>query len=152
MQQLFEYATRHPFLAGGTVAIACVLAAYELSKARSGGRSVGPTEAIQLLNQGALLVDVRTRPEFDSGHVIDARNVPQEQLAQVGESLKRFKDKIVITCCDTGTKSAAATRVLQGQGFGKVVTLRGGLQAWRGENLPLVKEGQARQKPGGSQA
>jgi rhodanese-related sulfurtransferase len=152
MERLFEYAARHPFLAGGTVAIACVLAAYEVSKARAGGRSVGPTEAIQLLNQGALLVDVRTRQEFDAGHVIDARHVPQDQLAQAGELLKRFKDKIVIMCCDTGTRSAAAARTLQGQGFGKVVTLRGGLQAWRGENLPLVKEGQSRQKGGGSQA
>jgi rhodanese-related sulfurtransferase len=152
MERLFEYATRHPFLVGGTVAMACVLAAYELSRARAGGRSVGPTEAVQLLNQGALLIDVRTRPEFEAGHVIDARHVPQEQLAQAGESLKRFKDRIVITCCDTGSKSAAAARDLQGQGFGKVVTLRGGLQAWRGENLPLIKEGQARQKAGGSQA
>jgi rhodanese-related sulfurtransferase len=152
MERFLEYAARHPFLVGGTVALACVLAVYEWSRARAGGRSVGPTEAIQLLNQGALVVDVRTRPEFEAGHVIDARHVPQEQLAQAGESLKRFKDRILITCCDTGTKSAAAARALQGQGFGKVVTLRGGLQAWRGENLPLVKEGASKQKAAGGHA
>jgi rhodanese-related sulfurtransferase len=152
MERFFEYAARHPFLSGGTLAIACVLAAYELSKARSGGRSVGPTEAIQLMNQGAVLVDVRSKGEFDAGHIIDARHVPQEQVATAGDVLKRFKEKIVITCCDTGTKSAAVAKALQAQGFGKVVALRGGLQAWRADNLPLVKEGQARQKAGGTQA
>jgi rhodanese-related sulfurtransferase len=36
-------------------------------------------------------------------------------------------------------RSGAATRVLKAQGFTRVVNLRGGLQAWRAENLPLVK-------------
>jgi rhodanese-related sulfurtransferase len=36
-------------------------------------------------------------------------------------------------------RSGAASRVLQAQGFTKVVNLRGGLQAWRADSLPLVK-------------
>jgi rhodanese-related sulfurtransferase len=36
-------------------------------------------------------------------------------------------------------RSGAAARVLQAQGFTKVVNLRGGLQAWRADSLPLVK-------------
>jgi rhodanese-related sulfurtransferase len=73
--------------------------------------------------------------------VIDARHGPQEQIAQAGDTLKRFRDKIIITCCETGARSGAAARVLRGLGFTKAVNLRGGLQAWRGENLPLVKDG-----------
>jgi rhodanese-related sulfurtransferase len=65
--------------------------------------------------------------------------VPQEEIAGAGESLKRFKDKVVITCCESGMRSGAAARVLQAQGFTKVVNLRGGLQAWRADSLPLVK-------------
>jgi rhodanese-related sulfurtransferase len=38
-------------------------------------------------------------------------------------------------------RSGAAARLLRGQGFTKVVNLQGGLQAWRAENLPLVKGG-----------
>jgi rhodanese-related sulfurtransferase len=38
-------------------------------------------------------------------------------------------------------RSGAAARVLQAQGFTKVVNLKGGLQSWRSENLPLVKPG-----------
>jgi rhodanese-related sulfurtransferase len=139
MDRLLEFATRHPFLVGGTVVLALAALAYEISKARSGGQAVGPSDAVRLLNQGAVLVDVRSKAEFDGGHIIDARHVPQEELAQAGESLKRFKDKVVITCCESGMRSGAATRVLQAQGFTKVVNLRGGLQAWRADSLPLVK-------------
>jgi len=141
MDRFLEYAARHPFLVGATAILAIAVAAYEMSKLRSGGRAVGPADAVRLLNQGALLIDVRTRAEYDSGHVIDAKHLPQEQLAQAGETFKRFKDKVVITCCESGARSGAAARVLQAQGFTKVVNLRGGLQAWRADALPLVKDG-----------
>lgn len=150
MERLLEYAARHPLLFGGTVVLALAVAAYEFSKVRSGGQAVGPADAVRLMNQGALLVDVRTQAEFDSGHIIDARHVPQEQVAQAGETLKRFKDKVVITCCESGMRSGAAARVLKTQGFTKVVNLRGGLQAWRAENLPLVKEGGGKTRQGGT--
>lgn len=140
MDRLFEYVARHPLLAGGTALLALAVAAYEFSRARSGGQAVGPTEAVRLMNQGAVLVDVRSQAEFDSGHILDARHVPQDEVAQAAETLKRFKEKVVVVCCESGMRSGAAARVLQAQGFTKVVNLRGGLQAWRTENLPLVKE------------
>jgi rhodanese-related sulfurtransferase len=139
MDRLLEYVTRHPFLVGGTVVLALAALVYEISRARSSGQAVGPIEAVRLLNQGAVLVDVRTQAEFDGGHVIDARHIPQEQLAGSAETLKKYREKVVITCCESGMRSGAAARVLQAQGFTKVVNLRGGLQAWRAENLPLVK-------------
>ena len=59
------------------------------------------------MNQGALLLDVRSQAEFDGGHIIDARHVPQEQdLPRPARRLKRFKDKVVITCCESGMRSA----------------------------------------------
>ncbi len=147
MERFLEYAARHPLLFGGTVVLALAVVAYEISKARSGGQAVGPAEAVRLLNQGAVLVDVRSQAEFDGGHILDARHVPQDQVAaQAADALKRFKEKVVITCCETGMRSQAAARVLQSQGFTKVVNLRGGLQAWRAENLPVVKDGQGKAK------
>ena len=139
MDRLLEYVARHPFLVGGTAVLALAVIAYEVSRARSGGQAVGPMDAVRLMNQGALLVDVRSREEFDGGHVLDARHLPQEEVAGAGESLKKYRDKPVIVCCESGMRSGAAARVLKAQGFAKVVNLRGGLAAWRTENLPLVK-------------
>lgn len=141
MERLLEYVMRHPFLAGGTIALALAALAYEASRARSGGESVGPMDAVRLMNQGALLLDVRSQGEFDAGHIRDARHLPQDQVASAAETLKKYKDKVVIACCESGMRSGAAARVLRTQGFGKVVNLRGGLQAWRADNLPLVKSG-----------
>jgi rhodanese-related sulfurtransferase len=139
MQRFLEYASQHPFLVGGTVALFIAALAYEISRARSGGQSVGPMDAVRLLNQGALLLDVRSKAEFDSGHVLDAKHVPQDELAQSAETLKKYRDKVVVACCESGMRSGAATRVLRAQGFTKAVNLQGGLQAWRAENLPLVR-------------
>lgn len=141
MERLLDYIVRHPFLTGGTIALALAVLAYEMSRARSGGASVGPMDAVRLINQGAVLLDVRSQGEFDSGHIRDARHLPQDQIAGAAESLKKFKEKVVIACCESGMRSGAAARVLRAQGFSKVVNLRGGLQAWRAENLPLVKSG-----------
>lgn len=141
MERLIEYVASHPFLAGGTLALVFATLAYEVSRARSGGEAVGPMDAVRLMNQGALLLDVRAQAEFDSGHIRDARHLPQEQVASGAETLKKYKDKVIVACCESGMRSGAAARVLRTQGFTKVVNLRGGLQAWRAENLPLVKSG-----------
>ena len=50
MDRLLEYAARHPLLVGGTVVLALAIAAYEFSRARSGGQAVSPTEAVRLMN------------------------------------------------------------------------------------------------------
>jgi len=152
MERLIEYVTRHPFLTGGTFALFLAALAYEASRARSGGESVGPMDAVRLMNQGALLLDVRSQAEFDSGHIRDARHLPQEQLAGSGEALKKYKDKVVVACCESGMRSGAAARVLKAQGFANVVNLRGGLQAWRAENLPLVKPDDGKKSAGGAKS
>ncbi len=139
MQQFLQYAVNHPVLVGATVLLALAALAYELSRLRAGGQSVGPTDAVRLMNQGALVLDVRSRDQFNAGHVIDARNVPNADLAQSLETLKKYRDKLVLTCCETGMTASAAARSLREQGFSKVASLRGGLQAWRAENLPLVR-------------
>ena len=144
MDRLLEYITRHPFLVGGTAVLALAVLAYEASRLRSGGQSVGPMDAVRLMNQGALLLDVRSQAEFDAGHVLDARHIPQDQLASSIETLKKYQEKVVIACCESGMRSGAAARLLQAQGFTRVVNLKGGLQAWRAENLPLVKPGTKR--------
>ncbi len=139
MERLLEYLASHPVLVAGTAAAVAAAIAYEIYVSRSSGAAVSPGEAVRLLNQGAVLVDVRGKELFEAGHVIDARNLPSADIAKAGETLRKYKDKVVIACCETGLSSGAAVRALQAQGFEKAVNLRGGLQAWRGDNLPLVK-------------
>jgi rhodanese-related sulfurtransferase len=140
MNRFFEFATAHPLLIAAIVLAALVAVVLEIRHRASGSGSVGPTEAVLLANQGALMLDVRNDEQYADGHIIDARHVRGSDLESSADSLKKYKEKAVVVYCDTGGTSAAAARVLRSKGFTRVVNLRGGLQAWKQENMPLVRE------------
>jgi rhodanese-related sulfurtransferase len=91
------------------------------------------------MNKGGLVIDVRANDAFAAGHIGEARNIAAAELPNQADALKRYKDKPVVLCCDTGVISGGAARRLAALGFTQVANLRGGLNAWRQENLPLIK-------------
>ena len=139
MNRLIEYTTHHPFLVAAAVILAVLAIVIEIRQRARGSSAIMPSDAVRLTNSGALLLDVRDAKDYEAGHIIDARHVPAAEVASRAESFKKYKEKPVIVYCDTGFASAGAARALRASGFGKVVTLRGGLSNWRQENLPLVK-------------
>lgn len=139
MNRFFEYTTNHPFLVAAAAILAVLAIVFEMRQRARGSSSIGTADAVRLANSGALLVDVRDSKDYEAGHIIEARSIPAAEIASRAESLKKFKEKPVIVYCDGGFTSAGAARALRAAGFNKVVTLSGGLQGWRQENLPLVK-------------
>ena len=77
------------------------------------------TNYARLLNDGAIILDVRSAAEFSSGHIKEAINIPLDQLSN---NLKKLKDKnkIIITCCASGMRSAAAKSLLKSNGYTEV--------------------------------
>ena len=139
MQRLFEYVGHHPWLAGGAVLMAAALAVYEVRARIQAFAALSAMQAVRLMNQGALVLDLRPKASFDAGHIGDARNVPAAELEAQADSLKKWRDKTVITYDDTGSGGANAARTLTKLGFTKVFSLEGGLNAWMKDNLPLTK-------------
>jgi rhodanese-related sulfurtransferase len=139
MQQLLEYMTRHPFLVGAAVLAAIVVLAYELRARVQAFAALSSAQAVRLMNQGALVIDLRSKELFDAGHIVDARNVPAAELESQADSLKKWRERNVITYCDSGANGASAARALTKLGFTKVFNLEGGLNAWTKDNLPLAK-------------
>ena len=139
MQQLLEYAARHPWLVGATALMLLMVIVYELRERSHAFAAVSPQDAIRLMNQHALVLDIRSPEEFAAGHVGGARHLPSADILKAGETLKKYLEKPVIVYDERGGLGAAAARQLAAQGFRKAVTLRGGLAAWRTENLPVVK-------------
>jgi rhodanese-related sulfurtransferase len=140
MQRLLEYAAHHQALSLLAVAAAIAVLIYEWrERARSAG-AVSPQDAVRLMNQGAALLDLRAAEEYAAGHIRGARSLPLERLADGVDSLKRYKDKPIVVYCERGSGAAAAMRQLAQLGFGKVVNLRGGLSAWRAEQLPVARD------------
>ena len=140
MQRLLEYATHHQPLALFAVAAVTAVLMYELRERARGVGAVGAQDVVRLMNQGALLLDVRSAEDFAAGHIRGARSVPATQLTGSVDSLKRYKDKPVIVYCEQGNSAMGAMRELAQAGFGQVVNLRGGLRAWRAEHLPVARD------------
>ena len=83
-----------------------------LSKLFGGGQKV---DLKQLVNQGALILDVRTPAEFQGGHIKGSINMPLQTLNQGIKKLK--KDQAIITCCASGMRSSSAKSILKSNGF-----------------------------------
>ena len=101
--------------------------------------SVSPQELIRLMNQGALVLDLRPQEKFAEGHLTGARQMSGDAILAAGDTLKRHKEKPVVVYDDSGSLSLPAVRQLAAQGFTRAFTLRGGLAAWRADNLPLTR-------------
>jgi rhodanese-related sulfurtransferase len=139
MERLLEYLTRHPFLVSLAVAMMLAVLAFELRARRLGYAAVQPQEAIQLMNQGAQLYDLRDTEAFATGHINGAKHLDPAQQARAADLLKKFKDRLLLLYCEDGGASTALTRQLHASGFTKVFNLRGGLSHWRSEGLPLAR-------------
>jgi rhodanese-related sulfurtransferase len=77
----------------------------------------GPgTDFKALVEQGAIIVDVRTTGEYKSGHIKNALNIPVDTISSKTNELKQ-KAKPVITCCASGMRSARAAAILKQNGI-----------------------------------
>jgi rhodanese-related sulfurtransferase len=142
MNQLVEFASRdtyHVLIVAGLVAAALAVAFYELRLRATGALQVSAADAVRLINRGALVIDVRKPDEYAAGHIVNARNVALDKLQQGDDAIKKQKDKILLTVCDTGAIAGKAADLLRRGGYANVFNIRGGLATWRAENLPLVK-------------
>ncbi|NNM94190.1 MAG: rhodanese-like domain-containing protein [Bacteroidia bacterium] len=72
-----------------------------------------------LVNEGAIILDVRSKSEYASGNVKGSMHIPLDQL---GNNLHRFKNKeqVIITCCASGMRSGVAKNMLRQNGFTRV--------------------------------
>jgi rhodanese-related sulfurtransferase len=104
------------------------------------GHEVSPVEAVQLINRrDAVVIDVRDAAEYASGHITNARHIPEAQLVERMKELAKFKARPIIVTCRAGGRAATAATVLRKHGFGEVFALRGGIAAWQQASMPLEK-------------
>jgi len=140
MDHLLDYSSHHPWLAAFAVATGIAVLINELRLRALSVGALAPQEVIRLMNQGATLLDMRAQQAYQEGHISGARHFDAGQLSTAGDTLKKYKERALIVYCDRGTSAAAAVRSLSKQGFTKVFNLRGGIAAWRAENLPLARD------------
>ncbi|MGZ4034925.1 MAG: rhodanese-like domain-containing protein [Bacteroidia bacterium] len=72
----------------------------------------------ELIKNGAIIVDVRTKGEYQGGSIKGSINIPLDTLGNNLSKLK--KDQTIITCCASGMRSASAKSMLKSKGFNEV--------------------------------
>lgn len=98
-------------------------------------REISVTEASEMRDSGAFMLDVRTQEEWDEYHMPGATLIPLDQLASRLDEVPREKDVVVV--CRSGNRSATARDILLDAGFESVTSMAGGMSEWRADGYPV---------------
>ena len=82
--------------------------------------------ATTLIEQDAVVIDVRTADEYNSGHIDGSINIPVDNISTIDYD----KDTLIIVYCASGMRSSNAAKTLVDLGYTKVHNLDGGLINW----------------------
>ena len=90
--------------------------------------TIDTNKAFELINDGAIIVDVRSSQEYDKEHITNAINIPLDSI----ETIDLDKDTTLIVYCLSGVRSQKAVEQLAKMGYTSLYNLDGGLINWGG--------------------
>lgn len=140
MSQLVEFAGNHPFLVS-LFFVALFLFLNTLYKEQSKAfQNVNIDQMTRLVNQqNAQVIDVRPKDAFQQGHIVNAINMPLEDIKSGKAKFDKLKKKPVVVYCQVGKSSIQASKSIAEAGIESVFNLQGGINSWISEKLPLSK-------------
>ena len=135
-----EFIKSNILLIGLALGSGIMLLLPSFNKGAGGVPNLSTAEAINLINRNhALVLDVRNEAEYAGGHIVDAKHIPLDKLAERLNELNKYKDKPILVNCQRGMRSAKACEILRKAEFKQIHNLQGGLDAWLAAKLPVVK-------------
>ena len=138
METYIEFAGNHPVLVSALLFSFFMLVFSELRRKSRGLTHVEPQEAVRLINNDAVVLDIRSPEAFAKGHIVNARNIPLDDLDANQEKINKLASKPILAVCDAGMSSTRAVNTLRKSGLESVYGLKGGIAAWTEASLPLV--------------
>ena len=133
--EIINFLIEHYYL---SIPLLTVLVLLILSNAKKGGKKISCQTLISMTNQNrALIIDIRDSESFNAGHITASKNIPQNELTRRINEITNI-DKSLILVCDMGNISPNAGEALKKEGFEDIYLLKGGINQWRMDNLPLV--------------
>ena len=139
MSQIIEFVGNHTLLSIAFLVTLGMLVYTEYMRLSTANTALSPYDATQKMNAGdSIFLDVRDDGEFKGGHLLNARSMPVNKLAERMHEIEKFKEKPVVIYCDNGMRASRAAGKLKKAGFSDLYTLAGGLVAWEKANLPTV--------------
>lgn len=146
MDRILEFTTNHTLLVFAFVTSFLLVVFSEIRRKATGVLTVEPTEAVRLINNDATVLDLRSQEAFGRGHIVNARNVPADELDARIDKLAPLKDKPVVVVCDSGMTSSKAVATLRKAGFESAYGLKRGMAGWNEAGMPVVTAKKTRKK------
>ncbi len=101
---------------------------------------LSPAEVVQAINQQrAVVFDLRSAESFAEGHLADSINITQEKIDAEIARLKKPAEQTVVLVSERGLSTRELVNQLKQAKVQQICELKGGVQAWRDEQLPLIK-------------
>ncbi len=107
--------------------------------AASSEGAVDAKQGAAMQKQGALLLDVREQDEYAAVHAPGSTLIPLGQLSSRLAEIQQYKNKPIAVVCRSGGRSARGVELLRNAGFTQAVNVEGGMNAWEGAGLPVIK-------------
>jgi phage shock protein E len=84
---------------------------------------ISTKDALAHLQNGALVIDVRSPGEFSSGHLPDAINLPLDEIEVILPRCIKDKGQVLLLHCHSGMRSGMAKRKLRVMGYANTFNL-----------------------------
>ncbi len=138
MDRILEFTSNHTLLVFALVTSFLIVVFSELRRKASGVLAVEPTDAVRLMNADGTVIDLRSTEAYQRGHIVNAKNIPLDELGTKLNKLEALKNKPIIVVCDAGMNSTKAVQQLRTAGFESAFGLKGGMNNWSQAGQPVV--------------
>ncbi len=126
-------------LVSALVVAVAALVVFERVFAKRGVKELSSMEAtLKIKQKKSLVLDIRESAEFIKGHIAQSKNLLTVEVPAKMKSLAKTLDAPILVICSSGISALSIARKIHKAGYTDVSILKGGIQGWIKEHLPLV--------------
>ena len=133
---LIEFINNSPLLVGSTIALFLLAVFNELKIKEANICGLTPAEAVKLINNNAVVYDLREQKDFEKRHILNAINIDQNEL--LAGSFKKMGAMVLV--CDGGGLSKKTSLSLRSKNLDNIFYIKGGQLEWENNSLPCETE------------
>ena len=148
MERFLEFSGNHPLLVTLLVGSFLFAVFYELRRKASGLINIDSSEAVKLMNNDAVILDLRSAEAYGRGHIVGARNVAPDEVETKLSGLVSDKSTPIVAVCENGISAKRTVALLRTKDYESVYNLKGGMTGWTADGLPVVTGRKTKSKSG----
>ena len=140
MEKLFEFIGNNSLWVSVWFALLILLLWNLFKDSLLGIAQLDPIDVTRRINNDhAVVVDLRNSDDYQTGHILNAINIPETDFEERKRELDKLSKKPIILCCQSGSISIRIIQKLKSDGYDDVSIMKGGILTWQRASLPLTR-------------